>query len=345
VGAWVFWVESVIRGEKQGFFPSLYRLITYPLSQLFHLVLWVRHSLYKAGVFHSYSSPIPVVSIGNLSVGGTGKTALTSFFIDACSSFCKVAVLTRGYGRTKKKQTPFKVDVFNQKVEECGDEPWLLANRHPEALVIVSPNRLAGAHFAHQLGAQLILLDDGMQHLHLRRDLEVVVIRSEERHFLPMGTLRERPRRLNEADLIFSEEKVAKAPKTMVSFKRSCEGIYALPSLKKESLERKKVALISAIARPDRFAASVNEQGAEVISKLSFSDHSLLEEDRVDLFCQQAIAKGAELIVTTEKDRMKFSEKFLNKYPIVYLKQKVELVSNHAAFDSALQTIQQWITA
>jgi tetraacyldisaccharide 4'-kinase len=343
---WTLWIEGVIREERGGLFAFLYRLVAYPLSQGFRLILWCRHRLYALGWLEQYSAPIPVISIGNLSVGGTGKTALTSFFVDACSPFCKVAVLSRGYGRIKKRQTPFFVDFQKTTPEECGDEPWLLAKRHPEALVIISPNRVAGAHFAHQLGAQLILLDDGMQHLRLKRDMEVVIVHPSDRHFLPLGTLRERPKRLEEADLIFSEESFpVKRGQLPIRFSRKTKGVYQLPTLKPISLNEAKVALISAIARPERFLKSVEAQQAEVLSTLFLPDHSFFQEQRVEVFCKKALQEGARYIVTTEKDRMKFSEKFLNAYPVVFLKQEVELLSREESFQKALQTIQEWVAA
>lgn len=350
MGSLALWIEEVIQGEKQGWAPTLYRFLMIPCSQLFRFILLVRHLLYDYKVLSVYKAPIPVISVGNLSVGGTGKTELTSFLVSNCFTHHKVAILSRGQGRSYLNSAPFRVDPNVHTLEDCGDEPWLLAKRHPEALVVVAKDRCSGARFAHTLGAKLVLLDDGMQHRRLERDIEIVILKGKEhkgdKEFLPRGTLRELPSRLKKADYIFTEGKIlpelpscSKAP--IICFNRVLESVLSCIEEKPVEIKGKQVALFCGISQPRRFEETVRKSGAEVIDTLWLLDHVRISPDKLRMFFDRAIKKGAQWIVCTEKDRMKFPKEWMESYAIAFIRQKLEIVSNSKSFEEMKRTLCQ----
>lgn len=174
-----------------------------PLSLLYGAVMAVRGLLYRIGLRHRARMPVPVVVVGNLTVGGTGKTPLVAWLsthLTACG--LRVAIVSRGYGGRAKGVTRVTI---HSRPSEVGDEPLLLARR-AQATVFVSKDRVAAARQAVADGADIVMADDGLQHLRLMRDCEIVVI-DGQRGFgngclLPRGPLRESPRRLRRVNAV-----------------------------------------------------------------------------------------------------------------------------------------------
>jgi len=165
------------------------------LSLVYRSLLSLRNLAYKVGFAKGYRAGIPAISIGNITVGGTGKTPMVSWMIDFCEqNQLHPAVLTRGY----KGERENEVEILNLETSKYkdpkvfGDEPWLLFKKHQQIPFYISPNRKAAAKLA-TATADLLLLDDGMQHLKLERDLEVVLIDASagfgNGHLLPLGPL------------------------------------------------------------------------------------------------------------------------------------------------------------
>lgn len=180
-----------------------FSLLVLPLSWLFAVVAGVRRAAYRRGWAQSFRVARPVIVVGNITVGGTGKTPLTIWLTEQLSARnVRVGIVLRGYGGTS---TQWPRDVTDETpAEEVGDEAVLLARR-TGALVVAGPDRVAAAKRAIERGAQVIVCDDGLQHYRLARDLEFAVI-DEQRglgngRLLPAGPLREPAGRLDSVDL------------------------------------------------------------------------------------------------------------------------------------------------
>lgn len=180
-----------------------FSLLLLPLSWLFAVIAALRRAAYRSGLAKSFRVTRPVIVVGNITVGGTGKTPMTIWLTEQLSAKgVRVGIVLRGYGGTS---TQWPRDVTNEtSAEEVGDEAVLLARR-TGALVVAGPDRVAAAKRAIERGAQVIVCDDGLQHYRLARDLEFAVI-DEQRglgngRLLPSGPLREPAGRLDSVDL------------------------------------------------------------------------------------------------------------------------------------------------
>ena len=261
---------------------------------------------------------MPVVSVGNIEVGGTGKTPVTIYLARYLSRQLnkKVAVLSRGYGR---RPGPARVLVSCGQgplvsADVSGDEPWLIAKK-TDAVVVVGQNRVESARFVErEFGVEVILLDDGFQHFRLQRTLDLVLISTDlssaEEQLIPRGRLREPKSALRRAHQIacVAYEKNRNlnggilGPK--VGFLSQPSRLRRLVSGKEEGLllQRKKVGLVSGIAKPQLFRKTVEELGASVVAMLSIGDHRSFLPGQLLSFEAMAVARGADFILFTEKD-------------------------------------------
>ena len=304
----------------------------WPVSLLYGLIMELRAGAYKTGLFRSHKAAVPVISIGNIVAGGTGKTpmAISAAQILMEQGF-RTAVLSRGYRRkSKTKDQRSKSLVVSDGLNvlcpaaEAGDEPYLIASRllgtkeRPGVMVIVDKDRVAGAEKAAELGAQVIILDDGFQHLRLQRDLDIVLLDSHMPYdngwLLPAGMLRERRSALGRADAIVltrcNKEKSKiknQKSKTVVLETRHKAGqpyIFAGRSAPgAEALKNPRIILFSGIARPESFEQSVRQAGLPFAEHIKFPDHHHYTRDDLELIAGKA--RGCDLLLTTEKDAVK----------------------------------------
>ena len=241
-------------------------------STLFLLIVKLRNWLYDNRWLKAHKVPGTfVVSVGNLAVGGTGKTPLV---IELLEHFKKkpIALLTRGYlGNVSKKELPFVVEKTS-KVNKVGDEPLLIKRHVPEALVVVDPDRVEGAFFAKEQGRSLLFLDDGMQHRRLHRDLEIVVLDGENPfgngYLLPKGRLREPPSHLKRADYITVMGGNFSPAQPFFRMKKKLVGVFDVKTGEEISILGKKVALFCAVGNPSQVEKTVKEGGRGDCEKL-----------------------------------------------------------------------------
>jgi tetraacyldisaccharide 4'-kinase len=221
---------------------------------------------------------VPVVSVGNLAVGGTGKTPLVLLLAEQFQGK-RVAVLARGY-RAKRG--------------ELNDEMQLIAHRLPWVKLYQGKNRVQLAQQAVRDGIELILLDDGFQHHRLFRDIDVVVVQANDwrDRCLPFGRLREPVSALNRADYVVSYEPVP------------CEAI----GLRREVIEPKnygKVGIFCGIGKPEQFRDTVKGLGCEIVAELFVGDHMSISAKKLNQFAKVCVEKGATCLLCTEKDFVK----------------------------------------
>jgi tetraacyldisaccharide 4'-kinase len=346
-----FFFEKIMRGEGPSFCFAPLRALLYLLSLGYKLTLICRDLAYRFGLC-GQSAPLPVISIGNLAVGGRSKTPFTLFLTEAfLQNQKRVAIATRGYlSQVEKKglNLLLPTDLANWTYQAVGDEALLLKRRAKEALVIVGKDRLSSAHLAHSSGAELLILDDGFQYRRLLAYKQILMLSpsdlAPQTHFLPRGFLRDLPKRVQEADLVvvdekdlpwalknFAKEKIVAFQNTFTSFK-DLEGQALIESLKG------KVGLFCALGAPERFLKSLAllAPGLEVVLKALFLDHQAFLPAFLYDFALQAQAQGAEALLCTEKDIVKLPNNLKLPLPLYYPELKLKLVFGAANLEKTL---------
>ncbi len=352
-----------IRKQPKGILPGLFKGCLHVASWGYHLAATTRNWMFDQGWLRQYSPPVPVViSVGNIVAGGTGKTPAAQMIAQEFYGDQKMAILSRGYrSKVEKLAKPTilcKGEGPLYSATECGDEPYLLARRFPKSFVYVGKNRLQASNMAAQDGADLILLDDGMQHRFLARDFDVVILDAQDPfgqgYFLPRGFLRENLKSLARADLIIvnhagNNERYTSIVKQVELY--SCapvigtamevEEIVDFEGNAIESIAGKKAAAFCGIANPDHFFETVKKLNAEVVLKTCISDHLSFTKDQLEKLCKKARDKGAEMVICTEKDRVKIPDTLTLPLPLVWLKMGLRLVEGEAVWNEFIQKVRR----
>lgn len=301
----------------------------------FGALLTLRRRFYESGLFRSEPAPVPAISIGNLTWGGTGKTPFTLWLAQQfAASGRRIGIVSRGYGRRSRGlRLVSDGSRLLLGVEESGDEPILLARRLPKAVVVVSENRIEGARKAAELGAELLLLDDAFQHLAIRRDLDVVLIDCADPlggGLPPFGRSREPASALSRADLFVltgcERDSAENAEALLRRWNRNAPIFHARTRFsgwfdeRGESVADARVVgqrsiAIASIAGPERFRATLREAGTDPASFFCFRDHHFYSDADVRRIEAAARSTGASVLLTTEKDHVKLVGKF--DFPVV----------------------------
>lgn len=299
-----------------------------PLSLLYGAVTRTRLSLYRRGTFQTTKLERPVISIGNITTGGTGKTPLVEYVTRVIASHGKrVCILTRGYGRKDPHLQVIVSDGYGVLASpaEAGDEPYLLATKLTGlAAVISSADRIAaGREAIKDFGTECFVLDDGFQHLRLARDLNIVTIDATNPwgggSLLPYGRLRESPEGLSRADCVVItrcdqvngvdslREEILRLTGERPIFESQMRALRVV-SLKNPSetlAPPARVAAFCAVGNPAGFFESLRQSGFELALQKSFPDHHVYSQDEIDSLTRTAIKAGATALVTTAKDAVK----------------------------------------
>lgn len=273
--------------------------ILYPLSLLFAAVSLVRRFLYKKAILKSSKNPLPVIVVGNISVGGNGKTP---FVIWLCEFLIKhgykPGIVSRGYGGKSDVYPLLVTDKTTGK--EAGDEPVMIFKRLAIP-VVVDPERSRAADYLSENDlADIIVTDDGLQHYALQRDIEIVVVDGKRRfgnqHLMPMGPLREPLSRLKEVDFIINNGAAAASEVSMSLIPGAC---LAVDGVERELPARSKVNACAAIGYPQRFFDTLQKQQFILNKSVSFADHHAFSVDDFQQFDKQLP------LLMTEKDAVK----------------------------------------
>lgn len=277
-----------------------------PAELLYQTINGMRRWLYRRGAIGPRRLPRPVVSIGNLSVGGSGKTPLTIRVVGILTDQgLRVAVLTRGYRRTGKDDWAV---VDSADAARFGDEPVLLARRLPESSVVVGADRyLSGMAFLETADCDVFVLDDGFQHLQLHRDLDIVIDDRGARWN------RESKRALADADICITRVDSLQDAARDGWFLGAVE-----PAAVRQRGQRRPLGEIrgvrcvamAGLARNERFFAMLEKVGAVIVKTWSFPDHHDYSAADLEAVEDSRLSSGAELIVTTEKDAVKLPAAF-----------------------------------
>lgn len=343
---------EVIKGKKRGCWASSLRGCLHVLSWPFQFIVACRNWIFDRGWVCRYYPPVPVViSVGNIVVGGTGKTPVTLMIAHEFYQDFSLAVLSRGYrSPAEKLPEPIMLSKGNgpmQSAALCGDESFLLSQNLPKAFVIVGRDRHKASNMAAKAGAHLILLDDGMQHRRLARDFEVIVMDAGDPfgqgYFLPRGLLREGVKSLSRADLIIinhiTDSEAFLAMKTQVQrhsdalvigTRMDVEDILDFEGKTISTLQGIKVGIFCGIAHPEYFHDTVSQQGAEIVSSLYTADHVSFDPGMLITFAKECREKGAEMILCTEKDRVKLVDIKGVTLPVVWMKMRLKVIEGNS---------------
>jgi len=317
-----YW-RKLASGRLTGLADRLALTLLSPLGWLYALVQQLRVRMYQGGILKTFRLPRPVISIGNITVGGTGKTPVAARIArDLLSRGYRVAVLSRGYGGSLEGRSCVVSDGKNLLLNaaDCGDEPYLLASTVSGLIVVIGSDRHAAGQLAMQFMPDVFLLDDGFQHLRLHRDLNILLL-DYSRPFgngmtLPAGLLRENVSALRRSDLIL----FTRAPIKGAEININTHGIpYCISShtivdllqlatgrpLPVSEYKGKKIMAFAGIADPDLFFDGLRGLGLNLVHCISYPDHEAYDEKRAGEIMDAMQSSGAELIVTTEKDGVK----------------------------------------
>jgi tetraacyldisaccharide 4'-kinase len=322
------YVVDVIEGKRSA---PLMQKVLLGASGAYRSFVTLRHIAYDKKWCKSYEAPVPVVSIGNIVAGGVGKTPLVRKLAEALSRKRKVAILTRGFrGKVEKSDKTLLWKGENPLI--CGDEPFWLGSKLPHVAVWIGKDRSRSAVHAAFHGAEILILDDGMQHRKLARNADIVVMDVEDLwgggHFLPRGYLRDLPARLQQARLIVLMQ--AKNQEALECAQQALEPYTKAPlvgmSLQVTAdLKDKKVGLFCAIGRPERFLRTVHELGARVKAEMYGLDHRFFTQEHLEEFSRRAEKQGAELLVCTEKDSVKLPSHLQLSLPLFPLPAELKI--------------------
>ena len=350
------------------------------LSRIFLDLVRIRVSLYKERIFRDQTLGCLVVSIGNLTVGGTGKTPVVEIFARTLErNGRKVAILSRGYrNKSNPLLTRIKDFLFRRKrdipprivsdgerllldSEMAGDEPYMLASNLRDVIVLVDKDRVMSGRYAiEKYNADTLILDDGFQYLPLKPRLNILLIDSTKpfnnHHLLPRGLLREPIKNIQRADYIFLTK--SSGGRHLRHLKRfikkhnhraeiiECthrplylQDIYTNEILKLQSIDGKRIASISGIAAPESFEQFLRGFGGELVHLQRYADHHRYSQQEVIDFINTSIKREAELIITTEKDAVRFPKLDRRDLRILFMRVEIDILSGHENFNQCISRI------
>ena len=354
------YLEEIVLGHRRGIAAPLVRSIALCCSMIYIFVVQIRLLLFRRGLFKSKPLEAKVISVGNITLGGAGKTPVVAYLAGHLQKKGrKVGILSRGYKRTSKGvQAVSDGQAVRLTWQEAGDEPYLLARKLPGVPVIVGKNRIsAGRHGIEWFDIDTLLLDDGFQHVKLRRDLDIVVIDASNpfgngRTF-PAGHLREPLRNLKRTNLFWltrvdqTEDLPAlqRFLNSIQSGARIIESTYQPIGLRCRKtgaeadlsiLTGSKTVLLCGIANPTSFKKSVADVGAHIVDQYVFPDHHPFTVAEIRKVQQSASDHGAEFIVTTEKDGVRIPDGFDYDVPMYELITEVRLTQGEELLEKIL---------
>jgi tetraacyldisaccharide 4'-kinase len=366
---------DVLYDRKKSVATVTVAVLLIPLSMLFEQIVKLRRFLYDKRVFTSDALGCPVIVVGNLTLGGTGKTPVVEKIARELHEHGRnVAILSRGYKSkgeppwkvalrwiTHRKEPPPKVVSNGKSVlltsETAGDEPFMLAKNLPGVVVLVDKDRVrAGRYAIQKFGVDVLILDDGFQYLPLLGHVNLLLIDKTNPfgngYLLPRGTLREPISQVKRASYVLLTKADGVGDGSIIDgvkkhnpsakiiqcahFPRNLSTFDNKEVSPINILSGKKIMAFSGIASPDSFENFLLRNGAEIVYRKRFVDHHRFSKAELDNIFGVAVEKGAELAVTTEKDAVRIPSDFAEQIPAYFLKIDIEIISGEKEFAEAI---------
>lgn len=327
---------------------NIFRKLLFPVALIYWLVTFIRNFLYDVGIFKSESFDIPIIAVGNLSVGGTGKSPQIEYLIRLLSDKYQVATLSRGY---KRSTTGFVLADFNANAKTLGDEPFQFYSKYPKTIVAVDENRVEGVEILLDLGNKpnVILLDDAFQHRKVKAGCYVLLTAYDDLFcddfILPFGNLREPSFGKNRADMIIVtkcpndidelaqqkiKEKLNVSQPVYFTTIAYDENVYnESGKLSVNKIKEEEKVVVAGIAKPKPFFDFLEANSSET---LVFSDHHNFEEKDIETILNKA---KNNKIITTEKDYVRLKG-LLPKDKLYNLPIQSQFINSGADFDKKI---------
>ena len=383
VRAWTESLETflleVILEERRGTRAAIVRFLLYACSKVFHVAILTRRFLYNLRILRDSTLGVQVIAIGNLTVGGTGKTPVVEKFArELRDQGRNVAILSRGY---RSKPAPFHRRLLNKILlrddttpprvvsdgksllldsEMSGDEPYMLASNLKDVVVLVDKDRVKSGRYAiAKFGCDTLLLDDGFQYWKLRGRRQDIVLIDRQQPFgnerlLPRGTLREPPSQLARATTVFitkSDGNTAELRRRISQLNPTAgiiecihhplylEDVFTGQRHGLEMLKGRKVASFSGIAQPESFEQSLVSVGGDLVYSKRFADHHRFTQQEIINAINRSKKRQAEMIITTQKDAVRFPKIDRRDLPIYFVRVEIKILSGAADFQDVVRKI------
>ncbi|MFH1066735.1 MAG: tetraacyldisaccharide 4'-kinase [bacterium] len=370
---------DVILERRYGKRAALLRIFLYFLSIFYGWLMRLRWQLYENRLFHSYSTGCLVISVGNMTVGGTGKTPVVEHIARTLhQAGRRVAILSRGYKSVpmpfwkrmwrkftlREHSSPPRVVSDGRALlldsEKAGDEPYMLASNLRGVVVLVDKDRIKSAHYAtFELGVDTLVLDDGYQYLPLKERINLVLVDRQapfgNRHILPRGTLREPKDHLRRSDVIFLTKcdgsDLSALKGELRRYNRHAEilecahrprylqDLFTDERIPLEYLKGKKVGAVCGIAMPESFEEGLKSLGAEIIYSRHYADHHRYNNQEVLNAVNRTRARGGHALVTTEKDAVRLPKVHRGDLPVYFLRVEIDLQGGKETFEECVLRI------
>ncbi len=363
---------DIIEDRRQGRKARAIAGILSGLAKVYGALVQSRLLLYRAGILRRKTLGCMIVSVGNLTVGGTGKTPVVEMLARSLSrGGRRVAILSRGYMRKphfnlwrwweqKFHYHPLIVSD-GQKVfagsKEAGDEPFMLAKNLPGVAVLVDKNRVkAGSYAVETMGVDTLILDDGFQYLPLGRRVDIVLVDAARPfgngQLLPRGILREPLKNLKRATMVFLTKVDGVDTSSAMETIRQCHvevpvvecrheprHLEEIPtgSVKPTGLLRgKRIAVLTAIACPDSFEKALRDLGADIALTVRYPDHHRVTERELNEVIKEAGRKKIDAVITTEKDAVRFPGLQKKSIPLYFLRVEIQIRAGARDFNDCV---------
>jgi len=326
--------EDLIYGRTKGFGANLLRSLLQGFSHLFKALVKTRLHLFRKHWKKQAYLGTHTISIGNITMGGTGKTPVTELLARTLTEKGrKVAILSRGYKSSTLHKGQNWQPRSNQEFESlpkivsdgerillpakyAGDEPLMLAKNLPGVSVIVDKDRVNGGKFAiSELGSDTLILDDGLQYLNLEHQTDIILVDEIRRHNPTAGLI-----------------ECAHHPTTL-------QNLDTGEQLPLSTLKGKHIAALSGIAVPANFERLLTSLGATVEFHRTFSDHHNFKQKEIDTFMERCLYRDIQMILTTEKDAVRFLAPTDPHTPIHFLRIEIKILHGHNAWDDLIKRI------
>lgn len=381
--AWTESIETFLLGvileERRGTRAALVRGALYGCSKIFQVAITIRQFLYTMRILRDSTLGVQVIAIGNLTVGGTGKTPVVEKFArELRDQGRNVAILSRGY---RSRPTPFHVKLLNKILlredstpprvvsdgksllldsEMAGDEPYMLASNLKDVVVLVDKDRVKSGRYAIQkFGCDTLLLDDGYQYWKLRGRRQDIVLIDRQQPFgterlLPRGTLREPPSHLNRASVVFitkSDGDTEKLRRRIAELNPTAriiecihhplylEDVFTGTRFDMSFLQGRRAASLSGIAQPESFEKSLVQLGSELVYSKRFADHHRFTQQEIINVINRSKKRGAEMIITTQKDAVRFPKLDRRDLPMLFMRVEIKILNGADNFEDCVRKI------
>lgn len=367
---------DVILERREGGRANALKFVLGGFSKVYERAVQTRLGLYRRRIFRPQELGCPVVSVGNLTVGGTGKTPVAEMLArELQKRGRRVAILSRGYKSVPRpflqrlRNKVFKhLDLFPPRIVSdgqsvlldsrlAGDEPHMLAKNLPGVCVLVDKDRVkSGLHALRHFDSDILLLDDGLQYQRLRHRIDVVLVDRQapfgNEHLLPRGTLREPPANLRRASYIIVTKSGPEPDEALLARLRLLNRTAAIIECNHaprhwqdiktgekfpiEHLRGRHVGAMSGIARPESFEEGVRLLGANVEIAKAFADHHRFTKKEILRFLEWCDRRSLDALVTTEKDAVRFPDIDNPPVPMLFLRVEIEILRGREHWEDLL---------